>query len=549
MTAPAHGAPSNAMKDRAMGFGRKLGRDFMAFTPGQKAVSIFGALAVIIGGYLFSTWASTPTYAPLYTNLAPTDASAIVDKLNAAHKPYKLSSAGTEILVPQSDVYAERLTMSAAGLPNSGQTGYSLLDKEGITTSEFVQHVDYQRAIEGELANTITAISGIQAAQIHLALPDSQSVFNDNTTKPTAAVLLTTTPGTTLTSNQVRSIVNLVSSSVPGLAADQVTVADSNGTVLSLAGTGITGGGGSSTQTEQTTSYDSRLAASVQSMLDRVLGPGHSVIAVNAQLNFDSDSKTTNSYVYQSGVPPVAISSSSENYTGNGAASGGVLGAGTPTPTPTATGTSTSASGDYNKTSVVQNNAVGTVQQTTIAAPGSVQKLGVSVVLDKTAAGAIDEATVQKLVSSAVGLDTTRGDSLAIATLPFDTSTAQEAAAAAKASKTAAASAASKAQLMSMIKTGGVVLAIAIIVIIAVIGRKRRGKPEAPPDELDTFLLTLNDGDPADVPKEPAMRIVPNGAMDTAEAQATRQAVTDLAGEQPDDVARALRNWMNTKGS
>jgi flagellar M-ring protein FliF len=287
----------------------------------------------------------------------------------------------------------------------------------------------------------------------------------------------------------------------------------------------------------------------VQSMLDRVLGPGHSVIAVNAQLNFDSDSKTTNSYVYQSGVPPVAISSSSENYTGNGAASGGVLGAGTPTPTPTATGTSTSASGDYNKTSVVQNNAVGTVQQTTIAAPGSVQKLGVSVVLDKTAAGAIDEATVQKLVSSAVGLDTTRGDSLAIATLPFDTSTAQEAAAAAKASKTAAASAASKAQLMSMIKTGGVVLAIAIIVIIAVIGRKRRGKPEAPPDELDTFLLTLNDGDPADVPKEPAMRIVPNGAMDTAEAQATRQAVTDLAGEQPDDVARALRNWMNTKGS
>jgi flagellar M-ring protein FliF len=286
----------------------------------------------------------------------------------------------------------------------------------------------------------------------------------------------------------------------------------------------------------------------VQSMLDTVLGAGHSVVTVNAQLDFDSNTQTSNTYTYNQSVPPVAISSEEESYSNGGATSvNGVLGAGTPS-----AGASPSGSaGSYKKSTVVQNNAVGTVQQTTVAAPGSIQKMGVSVILDKAASGAADEATVQKLVSSAVNLDTQRGDTLQVATLPFDTSAATAQAKAAKAAAAASAAAASKKQMMELLKTGLVVLALAAAVIVTVIMGRRRKKGDAEanldrPDDLDNFLAGIGD-EPADVVREPAMRIVPGS--DSAEIAAQRQAVSELADEQPDDVARVLRSWLNTKGS
>ena len=159
------------MKDQILASGNRLWKGFLSFTPGQKAVTLAAVLALVIGGYFFSAWASKPTYAPLFTNLSPTDASGIIDKLNTAKTPYQLAANGTEILVPQADVYTTRLTMSAAGLPTAGTTGYSLLDKEGITTSEFKQNIDYQRALEGELTKTIKALDGVVDASVHLAIP------------------------------------------------------------------------------------------------------------------------------------------------------------------------------------------------------------------------------------------------------------------------------------------------------------------------------------------------------------------------------------------
>src|SRR6195952_877274 len=196
------------MQDKVLSTLQRFWRGFLAFTPGQKVVTVAVGLALVIGGFAFSSWASKPSYAPLFTNLAPADASAIIDKLNTSKTSYQLAANGTEILVPQKDVYALRLTMSAANLPAAGTTnGYSLLDKEGITTSEFKQHVDYQRAMEGELSKTIKSISGVRDAAVHLAIPQ-QSVFTDGTQKATGSVLLTTDPGASLTSGQVQSVVN-----------------------------------------------------------------------------------------------------------------------------------------------------------------------------------------------------------------------------------------------------------------------------------------------------------------------------------------------------
>jgi flagellar M-ring protein FliF len=305
------------LKAQVTDFGKKRWADFQGFSAGQKAVTVVAVLALAIGGYLLATWKSEPAYAPLYSNLAGTDASAIVSKLDDKGIPYKLTDGGAGITVPTGQVDAARLAVSAAGLPNSGQTGYALLDKEGVTTSQFKQQVDYQRAVEGELARTIQSIDGVQAASVHLAIP-KDDVFSDGSDKPTAAVLLTVAPGTTLTSSQVQSVVYLVSSSVTGMKTGNVTVTDSNGNVLSSPDGGLSGAVTTADQAKTAQDLNTRYAANLQSLIDASLGPGHAKVVVNAALNFDKSTTKTDKYLYDKNTPPVSVQKKSEKYTGAG---------------------------------------------------------------------------------------------------------------------------------------------------------------------------------------------------------------------------------------
>src|SRR6185437_7296327 len=228
------------------------------FTAGQKTITALVVVGLIVGAYLFSGWASKPTYTPLFSNLAASDASAITDKLSAAKEPYKLSDGGSTILVPQKDVYQLRLDMAKANLPTGGVSGFSLLDKGGITTSQFQQNVEYQQAIEGELVKTIEAIDGVSAAVVHVVLPDND-VFSSDSSKPTASVLVPTGPSKPLGGGQVQAIVHLVASSIEGLDPNDVTVADSHGNVLSAPGVqGVSGA--SSMQDQETAAYESRVS-------------------------------------------------------------------------------------------------------------------------------------------------------------------------------------------------------------------------------------------------------------------------------------------------
>jgi flagellar M-ring protein FliF len=524
------------MKDRLQGLAQKLWNDFRAFSPGQKAVTIVAGLALIIGGYLFTTWKSQPTYAPLYTNLAASDASAIVDKLNSEGVPYKLAAGGTEITVPQDKVYSTRLTMSSAGLPGSSQTGYSLLDKEGVTTSEFKQQVDYQRAIEGELGKTIQAINGVQAAAVHLAIPQ-QDVFNDGSQKATAAVMLTTASGASLTSQQVQSIVYLVSSSVPNMDATGVTVTDSSGRVLAAPGDGVTGSNGTDTQTQATQDYDTRLATSLQNMIDRTVGSGHSVVTVNSVLDFDKTSTTTNQYTYDPSAPPLSSQQDSEKYSGNQAGTGGTLGAGTP-----ATGaTGTSGAGQYVKTSKTVNNALGTVSKTTQSAPGAVKKLSIAVLVDGSIKN-VNVPALESLVKSGVGLDPKRGDTLAIQAMPFDNSAATQAAQAAKAATAAAAAKVAHEHLMSLIKQGLLgALVLAVVIGTWLASRKRKSGTDPP-------FVNDNLFDEPDLPLAPVAEPEQLAVVtELQQAAARRRALVALADDQPDDVARVLSGWINSK--
>src|SRR3954466_8259880 len=242
------------MTDRLPAPVRRVTDTFRSFTPGQQAVTIAAVIALVVGGYFFARWASTPTYSILFNNLSTKDASAIVDSLQKSGSSYQLANNGQTILVPQDQVNTLRLQLSGEGLPGDSDTGYALLDQQGITTSDFMQHTNYQRALEGELANTIKSIDGVEAATVHLVMPQ-KDVFADDQNKPTASVLVQSAAGKNLSNQQVQAIVHLVASSVEGLDPTQVTVAGADGKILSTGGGAAVGTGADGGNESQTVSF------------------------------------------------------------------------------------------------------------------------------------------------------------------------------------------------------------------------------------------------------------------------------------------------------
>ncbi len=514
------------MKDQLQAAGLRVWTEFRKFTPGQKLVAVAALGALVVGGYFMVTWKATPNYAPLYTNLAPSDASSIIDKLNSSGTSYQLGAGGTEILVPQSQVYSTRIAMSSAGLPGSSNTGYSLLDKEGVTTSQFKQQIDYQRALEGELSKTIDSIGGIDGSAVHLAIPQ-QDVFSDGTHKPTAAVLITTGAANVLTSAQVQSIVYLVSSSVPGMSADGVTVTDSNGNVLKAPGQGgASGVADASTQTQATQAYDNQLQSALQAKLDSIVGPGHSNVTVNAQLNFDQTVTTTDQYI-KSKVPPVSQTTTKETYTGSGNPNAaGTLGS-------TGTAGSGSKSGTYSNTSTTVNNAIGTTRTRVANAPGSVKNLSIAVALDSNVKN-LDVGAITNLVKSGSGYSATRGDSLAVQSLPFS-KTGQLAA--------ATPTTAAPSNLMGMIKQGALA-ALVLAVLVGVFLASRKSKKQVAVANDDVLPFPEEDAGSDDIVAAASNVTDLRGA-----AERRRRALASAAGDHPEDVARVLTSWLNTKES
>ncbi|WP_316316507.1 flagellar basal-body MS-ring/collar protein FliF, partial [Clavibacter michiganensis] len=252
------------------------------------------------------------------TGLAAADASSITDQLTTDGVPYQLTDGGATILVPQDKVYSERLKAASNNLPSSNEGGYSLLDKMGVTSSEFQQDVTYKRAIEGELAKTISSMDGVKAATVQLAIPE-KTVFVAEEKDPTASVFVATENGAQLTTDQVQSIVHLTSAAVEGMQPTDVSVVDQKGQTLSAVGTGATGSGA-----DQAADYDATTRKKIQDLLDTTLGPGNASVVVSATMNQQSGTRTSESFA-QPTTGPVALneSSTTEQYgSGSGAGAG-----------------------------------------------------------------------------------------------------------------------------------------------------------------------------------------------------------------------------------
>jgi flagellar M-ring protein FliF len=536
------------MKDQLTAGVRRATTTFASFSAGQKAVTIVAIVALAVGGYFFSTWAATPSYSPLFSNLASSDAAAIVDKLEADGVKYALEDGGNTIMVPKDQVYSLRLSMSGAGLPADTEGGgYSILDNQNVMTSEFMQQVGYRRALEGELAKTVKSIDGVTAATVHLAIPQ-KDVFTDDQQKPTASVLVATATGKDLNDEQVQAVVHLVASSVEGLDPTNVTVVGADGTVLSGSGTASGGGTGGDARSRATTDYESRLNSSVQRMLDQALGTGNAVVQISADLDFDNTETKSETFVADPATPPLAETTKTEKYTGGGTAVGGVLG-----PDNIQVPADAGGAGSYEQTEATRNNAVGKVTEVRKSAPGAVKKLSVAVMINSDAVQGANEAQLQQLISSAVGLSAERGDTIAVSAMSFDKTGAE----AAKKELADAQAADKQAALLSMIKTGTLIFGVVVLILMAFIGNRRRQKKlqKALQAQIDRFeaeqaeLAAAGAKVPAAIAAGGAageLTAAPPVQLDPevlAREERSRE-ITTLAAQQPDDVVTLLRGWL-----
>jgi flagellar M-ring protein FliF len=521
----------------------RLTTSIREFTVAQRTLALIGAAVLVVGIVALSTWFSKPQFSPLYTDLAPADASAIVDQLTAEGVAYELTNGGTTVMVPSETVYDMRLRVAASGISPSADGGYALLDDMGMTSSEFQQDVTYKRALEGEIAKTVSAMQGVELATVKLAIPED-TVFVSETAAPTASVFIQASTGTTLTDDQVQSIVNLVSASVEGMKTTDVAVIDSTGTVLSAVGGGTAGGG----TNKQTLAYEDRVAASIQAMLDPIVGPGKAVVSVTADLDYDATESTQEIFTATEGVPALIEKNTLEEYTGDNNAATGVLG-----PDNIAVPEGEGGDGAYRNETSESNNAVDKETIRTVAAPGTVRRQSVSVAVDQVAAAGIDMVTLQTMVAAAAGADPARGDVVTVAPMLFDTTGAEAAQEALQAAAADEAAVAEAEQLRNIIIAAAVLVALIILGIVLAL-RKRR-KPE-PRETVDLGELTrLDDAralEAAQLAQEQMLALadvpdVPDPSQIAIERK--RSDVAALVDDQPEEVAELLRGWMDTKAS
>jgi flagellar M-ring protein FliF len=273
----------------------QMWKGFNTLSPSKK-MSILGiSAATLLGIGILVYMANQADYKVLFSNLSSDDAGNIVAKLQEKKIAYKLSSAGDSILVPSEKVNELRLEMAASGLPQGGGVGFEIFDTKNLGLTEFVQQLNYQRALQGELTRTINGLDEIQHSRVHIVMP-KKSLFAEDQKKPTASVILKLKSGRTLRQPQIEGIAHLVASSIEGLSPADVMVVDSSGKVLSKVQNDSKLSRLSSSQIEYQRNIEKDLTARVQSMLEKVVGEGRAVVRVTADLDFRVTEKTEERY-------------------------------------------------------------------------------------------------------------------------------------------------------------------------------------------------------------------------------------------------------------
>ncbi|MCP4703805.1 MAG: flagellar M-ring protein FliF [candidate division Zixibacteria bacterium] len=271
--------------------------DFVRKMSPSQAIMLIGVtLSIIVGLVVTASWIGGEiNYSVLYSQLDPSEAAEVVAYLGENNKPHKLSDGGRTIMVPSDDVYSLRISLASEGLPQSGNIGYSIFDQSNLGMTEFLQNLNFRRALEGELMKTIMQLNNVQAARVHIVMPKPR-LFKKDKLEATASIVLKLKKMGGLDKSQLSGITHLVASSVEGLKPENISIVDYHGNLLSSEIESDVLAGLSSSQLEVRKNAENYLEDKAQSMLDGVIGPGKSIIRVSVDMNFKQVEKTSESY-------------------------------------------------------------------------------------------------------------------------------------------------------------------------------------------------------------------------------------------------------------
>jgi flagellar M-ring protein FliF len=394
-------------------------------------------IAVMVGVWM---WSQAPDYRVLFSNFNDKDGGAIVASLQQLNIPYKYSEGGSAILVPASQVHDARLKLASQGLPKGGNVGFELMENQKLGISQFLEQVNFQRALEGELARSIQAVSAVQTARVHLAIPKA-SVFVREQQKPTASVLLNLYPSRVLDQQQVSAILHLVASSIPELQAKNVTIVDQNGNLLSDPSKQVANNNLDPSQLKYVQEFQQSVVKKIESIISPIVGAQNVRAEATADIDFSRSEQAAETYRPNS--PPEASSirsqQTSETY-GKPAGASGVPGALSNQPPVPATAPITggaalaanaaTANGLTQKDSTLNFEVDKTIRYTQ-QAMGGLKRLSVAVVvnykteLDKSgksitrALTEIEKTQITDLAREAMGFNKERGDTLNVVNSPF----------------------------------------------------------------------------------------------------------------------------------
>jgi flagellar M-ring protein FliF len=381
-------------------------------TPKGWAMIGGSAAAAIVFLVVIMHFASAPSYSTLLTGLDPAQTSKIESTLSAKGIGYQIQNGGTALAVDSSQTSQARIALASAGLLGVGsqQPGFELLNSSQLGASNFQQQVTYQRALEGQLDQTIEQIQGIDSATVNLVLPNQQDqLFSDNSQTSSASVLLSDSGN--LDQNAVKGIAELVASSVQGLSDQKVTITDSTGALLWPASGSSAAGGAATSQQAADQQYDATTAAAATALLAQTLGPGKAEVVVNGNVN--ANQATSDTLTYGKKGVPLTQQTQTETLKGGNPSASGVTGT-----IPTSAATTGSSSSNYsNKTANTSYGVDKTVTHSVIA-PGAVNNQSVSVLVDKSVPASSIPA-IKSAVAGAVGLNPKRGDSLSVQQIAF----------------------------------------------------------------------------------------------------------------------------------
>ena len=392
----------------------------------SQRVFVGGLATVLVAVFIgLMIWASRPEYSLLYSNLSAEDANRVIKALETQQVPYALEENGTAIMVPADRVHSTRIRIAGENVLTGQGIGFEIFNDAKFGQTDFVQKVNYRRALEGELARTIAEFPGVESARVHLVIPQ-RSLFIEEQQNPSASVLLKLAAGRSMESKDVQAVVNLVTMAVAGLDKERVSIADSSGKVLFQPEKSGSLFGMNQTQIEQKLALQQNLERRIEELLMPIIGAGRVMAKVNADMDFSH--KTIRKEIFDPEKTVVRSEMrSEESGTNRATITGGV-----PDPNFRGDGPNNNLSNAENTSEKRTTNfEINKETQDIVTSAGSVSRLTVAVVVDGAYEKGADGTTtfvprkdeelrrIRQLVANAVGFDQTRGDTIEVSNFAF----------------------------------------------------------------------------------------------------------------------------------